>query len=373
MIDALFDRLVARGRQRGFLTMAEVQQDLEEAHAPEDSFDDMVVRLTEADVRVVEDHLDDEVPILTDEEARTLSDPVKMYLQEIGRIPLLSAQQEVELALRIEARGRALARLSGDEELSAADRAVLGREVKVGEQAQQRLVESNLRLVVSIAKRYVGRGMNLLDLVQEGNLGLIRAVEKFDYRRGFKFSTYATWWIRQGVTRALADQSRTIRVPVHMAETINALVRVQRTLVQDLGRDPTVDEIAAEMDMSPERVAELQRIAMDPVSLETPLGEGDDSTLGDFVEDIDAVVPVDAAAFRLLQDYMGLALEVLSERERTVLGMRYGLDGSQPATLEQVGDHFGITRERVRQIETKALAKLRHPQRAKIFEGYVDD
>ncbi len=369
----VYERLLKRGRQRGFLTMAEVQQDLEEAGAGEEAFERVVGRLGNDGVRVVEDHLDDEVPVLTEEEARTLSDPVKMYLQEIGRVPLLTAQQEVELAMRVEAKSRAEERLASAEDLTDAERALLAREVKAGAKAQQRLVEANLRLVVSIAKKYVGRGMSLLDLVQEGNLGLIRAVEKFDYRKGFKFSTYATWWIRQGVTRALADQSRTIRVPVHMVETINALVRTQRALVQQLGRDPTVEEIAKELEMEPERVAELQRIAQDPISLEMELGEEGDSTLADFVEDTDAVVPVDAAAFRLLQDYMGVAMEVLNERERTILALRYGLDGSPPATLESVGHEFGITRERVRQIETKALAKLRHPQRAKIFEGYYDE
>ncbi len=373
MSDELFERLKARGKQRGFLTMGEVQQELEDAKAHEEAFEQVVERLTKAGVRVVEDHLDDEVPDLTEDEARTLSDPVKMYLQEIGRVPLLTAQQEVELAMRYEAKQRAKARLESDEEFTVEEKVMLRREVKQGDAAQQRLVEANLRLVVSIAKKYVGRGMNLLDLIQEGNLGLIRAVEKFDYRKGFKFSTYATWWIRQGVTRALADQSRTIRVPVHMVETINTLVRTQRALVQDLGREPTVEEVAAELEMTPDRVTELRRIAQDPVSLETPLGEEENSTLGDFVEDTDAVVPVDAAAFRLLQDYMAVAMEVLSERERTVLAMRYGLDGSAPSTLEVVGQHFGITRERVRQIETKALAKLRHPQRAKIFEGYVGD
>jgi RNA polymerase primary sigma factor len=369
----VLELLLKRGQQRGFLTMAEVQQELEDAEAGEESFDDVFEQLVAAKVRVVEDQTDEDLPVLTEEEARTLSDPVKMYLQEIGRVPLLTAQQEVELSMQMEARDRAQARLDSDEELTDDDRALLLRQVKLGDRAQQRIIEANLRLVVSIAKKYVGRGMSLLDLVQEGNLGLLRAVEKFEYRKGFKFSTYATWWIRQGVTRALADQSRTIRVPVHMAETINSLVRTQRALIQDLGREPTVAEIAAELEMSPEKVSELQRIAQDPVSLETPLGEEEDSTLGDFVEDTDAVVPVDAASFRLLQDYMAHAMEILSDRERTVLAMRYGLDGDPPATLETVGSHFGITRERVRQIETKALAKLRHPQRAKLFEGYIPE
>ena len=314
---------------------------------------------------------------LGDEERISLSDPVRMYLQEIGRYRLLTTQEEVELAMRVEAGNRAREQLAdpeaGNDDLSLEDRAILDREVRQGARAQKQLVESNLRLVVSIAKKYVGRGMALLDLIQEGNLGLMRAVEKFDYRKGFKFSTYATWWIRQAVTRSLADQARTIRVPVHMVETINKLAQIQRTLLQELGREPTIEEIAFELEVAPDRVTELRQIAQDPVSLETPLGEEEDSTLGDFVEDTEAVVPVEAAAFKLLQEYMGRALEDLNERERTVLVMRYGLDEGAPRTLEEVGGHFEVTRERIRQLETKALAKLRHPARSKRLEGFLDE
>jgi RNA polymerase primary sigma factor len=296
-----------------------------------------------------------------------------MYLQEIGRYPLLTPQQEVELAMQMEAGGRANDKLAvAADDLAVTERTILDRASRSADRARKRLVEANLRLVVSIAKKYVGRGLSLLDLIQEGNLGLIRAVEKFDYRKGFKFSTYATWWIRQAVTRALADQARTIRVPVHMVETINKLARAQRALMQDLGREPTIEEIAIELEIEPDRVSELRRIAQDPVSLEMPLGEEEDSTLGDFVEDTDADVPVEAASFKLLQEYLSLALEGLNERERQVLIMRFGLADGKVRTLEQVGDHFEVTRERIRQIETKALAKLRQPARAKRLEGYLE-
>ncbi|NIA24542.1 MAG: RNA polymerase sigma factor RpoD [Gammaproteobacteria bacterium] len=303
-----------------------------------------------------------------------VSDPVRMYLREIGRVALLTPQQEVELAMLLEAGRRAAEQLESESlSLSTEDRAILERDRRRGDSAQQRLVEANLRLVVSIAKRYVGRGMPLLDLIQEGNLGLMRAVEKFDYRKGFKFSTYATWWIRQSVTRALADQGRTIRVPVHMVETINKLAYAQRRLLQELGREPTIAEIAAELEVDPDRVSELRRIAQDPVSLETPLGEEDDSTLGDFVQDPEADVPVEAAAFKLLQEYVAHALEELNERERQVIVMRFGLEDGRVRTLEEVGKHFSVTRERIRQLETKALAKLRHPARSKRLEGFLGD
>jgi RNA polymerase primary sigma factor len=295
-----------------------------------------------------------------------------MYLQEIGRFPLLTPQQEVELAMQAESGYRAEEQLLEGEVLATAERVILERTARNGDKARKRLVEANLRLVVSIAKKYIGRGLGLLDLIQEGNLGLIRAVEKFDYRKGFKFSTYATWWIRQAVTRALADQARTIRVPVHMVETINKLARTQRTLMQELGRDPTIEEIAEELELEPDKVTELRRIAQDPVSLETPLGEEDDSTLGDFVEDTEAEIPVEAAAFHLLQSYLSLALEALNDREREVLVMRFGLADGKVRTLEEVGDHFNVTRERIRQIETKALAKLRQPARARKLEGYLE-
>jgi RNA polymerase primary sigma factor len=297
-----------------------------------------------------------------------------MYLQEIGRVPLLDTQQEVELSMHMEAGRRAAEKLSeAGEDLAPEERIILERTRRQGDAAQRRLVEANLRLVVSIAKKYVGRGMPLLDLVQEGNLGLMRAVEKFDYRKGFKFSTYASWWIRQAVTRALADQGRTIRVPVHMVETINKLAAVQRNLSQELGREPSIEEVASDLELEPSKVTELRRIAMDPLSLETPLGEEDDSTLGDFVEDTEAEAPVTAASFKLLQEYLRIVLEELNERERQVLVMRFGLADGKIHTLEEVGRHFKVTRERIRQLETKALAKLRQPSRARKLEGYLGD
>ena len=368
--------LVQRAQQRGFLTVAEIQQELLEADAIADSFEETFDQLQILKVRIEEDGPDalDAAPLGADELV-AVSDPVRMYLQEIGRVPLLSPQQEVELAMQNEAGLRAVAKLSAEPPsvLSAEDKSILELTVRNGEAAQRRLVEANLRLVVSIAKKYVGRGMPLLDLIQEGNLGLMRAVDKFDYRKGFKFSTYATWWIRQSVTRALADQARTIRVPVHMVETINRLAQVQRALMQDLGREPSIEEIAEEMEVEPVKVTELRQIAQDPVSLETPLGEEEDSTLGDFVEDTEAVVPVEAAAFKLLQEYVARALEDLNERERQVIIMRFGLEDGQVRTLEEVGNHFEVTRERIRQLETKALAKLRHPARSKRLEGFLGE
>jgi RNA polymerase primary sigma factor len=370
----VLSELEERGRQRGFLVTSEVQQELEDVEASSEAFDEVVLALRERRITLREDS-DDALAAteLSNDELVHVSDPVRMYLQEIGRYPLLTSQQEVELAMQMETGSRADEKLQVGGRLSDAERLILQRSVRLADRARKRLVEANLRLVVSIAKKYVGRGLSLLDLIQEGNLGLIRAVEKFDYRKGFKFSTYATWWIRQAVTRALADQARTIRVPVHMVETINKLAQTQRILMQELGREPTIEEIALELELAPEKVTELRRIAQDPVSLETPLGEEDDSTLGDFVEDPDAEVPVEAASFRLLQGYLSLALEGLNERERQVLIMRFGIADGKVRTLEEVGAHFRVTRERIRQIETKALAKLRQPARARRLEGYLEE
>ena len=292
-----------------------------------------------------EDEVDVEQIDLSVPDGVNVDDPVRMYLKEIGKVPLLSTEEEIELAKRMEL---------GDEE------------------ARRRLAEANLRLVVSIAKRYVGRGMQFLDLIQEGNLGLIKAVEKFEYKKGYKFSTYATWWIRQAITRAIADQARTIRIPVHMVETINRLVRTQRQLVQSLGREPSPEEIANAMEIPVERVREVMKIAMDPVSLETPIGEEEDSHLGDFIQDEQVAVPVDAATYTLLREQLTEVLDTLSEREQKVLRLRFGLDDGRPRTLEEVGRDFNVTRERIRQIEAKALRKLRHPSRSKKLKDYLD-
>ena len=304
-------------------------------------------------------------------------DPVRMYLKEIGKVPLLTAAEEIDLAMRIEAGVAAGEQLekadAGEIELERRDLRRLTRIEEVGFDAKQQLIEANLRLVVSIAKRYVGRGMLFLDLIQEGNLGLIRAVEKFDYRKGFKFSTYATWWIRQAITRAIADQARTIRIPVHMVETINKLVRIQRQLLQELGREPTPKEIGDVMGLPEERVREIQKISQEPVSLETPIGEEEDSQLGDFIEDDAAVVPPDAASFSMLQEQLGKVLDGLAERERKVISLRFGLEDGHPRTLEEVGREFGVTRERIRQIESKTLAKLRHPSRSSKLKDYLED
>ena len=370
---SVVDVLIARGRQRGFILVGEVQQELEDIGASADSFEKVFTVLLDTGIDVREESED----IYADSDISGdalvhVSDPVRMYLQEIGRYPLLDAQQEVELAMQVEAGVRAAERLDENVPRTTAERILLERQARLADRASQQLVVSNLRLVVSIAKKYIGRGLGLLDLIQEGNLGLIRAVEKFDYRRGFKFSTYATWWIRQAVTRALADQARTIRVPVHMVETINKLAMVQRTLHQDLGREPTIAEIATELDIESGKVTELRRIAQDPLSLETPIGAEDDATIGDIVPDLGADVPVEEASFKLLQEYLSLALESLNERERQVLIMRFGLADGNVRTLEQVGDHFEVTRERIRQIENKALAKLRQPARARQLDGFLE-
>jgi RNA polymerase primary sigma factor len=299
-------------------------------------------------------------------------DPVRMYLKEIGKVSLLTGAQEVTLAKRIEAGVQATERLESETGLSEEQREGLQAVATDGELARRQLTEANLRLVVSIAKRYVGRGMALLDLVQEGNLGLIRAVEKFDYTKGFKFSTYATWWIRQAITRAIADQARTIRIPVHMVETMNKVLRTQRQMLQELGREPTVEEVAAKVELTPDRVRDIQRISLEPVSLETPVGEEDDSSLGDFVEDPSAIAPATAAErARLIAD-IEEALEELNDREREVVRLRFGLDDGQVRTLEEVGKQFGVTRERIRQIESKTLAKLRHPTRSQRLRDYLD-
>ena len=304
-------------------------------------------------------------------------DPVRMYLKEIGKVPLLTAAEEIDLAMKIEAGVEASEKLeaadAGEIEMERRERRRLGRIEQLGLDAKQQLIEANLRLVVSIAKRYVGRGMLFLDLIQEGNLGLIRAVEKFDYKKGFKFSTYATWWIRQAITRAIADQARTIRIPVHMVETINKLVRIQRQLLQEKGREPTPEEIGEEMGLTAERVREIQKISQEPVSLETPIGEEEDSQLGDFIEDDSAVAPPDAASFSMLQEQLSKVLDSLAERERKVISLRFGLEDGHQRTLEEVGREFGVTRERIRPIESKTLAKLRHPSKSSKLKDFLDE
>ncbi len=314
------------------------------------------------------DKLDLSVP-----EGTNIEDPVRMYLKEIGKVPLLSAEEEIELAKKMEAGDAAKSQLeeAGDD-LDEESRKELQALMDQGDAAKKKLAEANLRLVVSIAKRYVGRGMLFLDLIQEGNLGLIKAVEKFDYRKGYKFSTYATWWIRQAITRAIADQARTIRIPVHMVETINKLIRVSRQLLQELGREPTPEEIAEEMEIPVERVREILKISQEPVSLETPIGEEEDSHLGDFIQDENVPVPADAAAFTLLKEQLVEVLSTLTEREQKVLRLRFGLDDGRARTLEEVGKEFNVTRERIRQIEAKALRKLRHPSRSRKLRDYLE-
>ena len=305
--------------------------------------------------------------------ASASADPVKDYLKQIGKVPLLNARQEVELAKRIEAGLFAEEKLAEGNGMLRADQSIeLELVVEDGRRAKDHLVEANLRLVVSLARRYTGRGMLFLDLIQEGNLGLIRGVEKFDYTRGYKFSTYATWWIRQAITRAMADQARTIRIPVHMVEVINKLGRIQRELLQDLGREPTPEELAKEMDITPEKVLEIQQYAREPISLDQTIGDEGDSQLGDFIEDSEAVVAVDAVSFTLLQDQLQSVLETLSEREAGVVRLRFGLTDGQPRTLDEIGQVYGVTRERIRQIESKTMSKLRHPSRSQVLRDYLD-
>lgn len=359
-LDQVKERLLEAGKKRGVLTFDEVSERLASFELDSDAMDEYLDFLGEQGIEVLADDEesdnDPNIKQLAKEEEFDLNDlsvppgvkindPVRMYLKEIGRVDLLSGDQEIALAERIE---------EGDEE------------------AKRRLAEANLRLVVSIAKRYVGRGMLFLDLIQEGNMGLIKAVEKFDYRKGFKFSTYATWWIRQAITRAIADQARTIRIPVHMVETINKLIRVQRQLLQDLGREPSPEEIAEDMDLTPEKVREILKIAQEPVSLETPIGEEDDSHLGDFIEDQDATSPSEHAAYELLKEQLEDVLDTLTDREENVLRLRFGLDDGRTRTLEEVGKVFGVTRERIRQIEAKALRKLRHPSRSKRLKDFLE-
>ncbi|MDQ0299736.1 RNA polymerase primary sigma factor [Salibacterium salarium] len=357
-IDQVKEQLLETGKKRGVLSYAEITEKLAPYDQDSEQMDEFFEYLGEQGIDLLNEG--EEVPsmdqVAKEEEELDLNDlsvppgikindPVRMYLKEIGRVPLLSAQEEITYAKQIE---------EGDDE------------------AKRRLAEANLRLVVSIAKRYVGRGMLFLDLIQEGNMGLIKAVEKFDYDKGFKFSTYATWWIRQAITRAIADQARTIRIPVHMVETINKLIRVQRQLLQDLGREPTPEEVSKEMDLTPDKVREILKIAQEPVSLETPIGEEDDSHLGDFIEDQEATAPSDAAAYELLKEQLEDVLDTLTDREENVLRLRFGLDDGRTRTLEEVGKVFGVTRERIRQIEAKALRKLRHPSRSKRLKDFLD-
>jgi RNA polymerase primary sigma factor len=367
-LEELKKKLIARGKTQGSLTYEEINStfDVLEEITPE-QLDEFFEELTGAGIELVDEQKDEKPESEREEEVEqtvpdglSLDDPVRMYLKEIGRVPLLSMEQEKSLAMRIEA-GELESSRNGQADSQVVDS---------GEEAKRQLTEANLRLVVSIAKKYVGRGMLFLDLIQEGNLGLIRAVEKFDYRKGYKFSTYATWWIRQAITRALADQARTIRIPVHMVETINRLIKVSRQLLQELGREPSVEEIAESMALTPEKVREVMKISQEPISLETPIGEEEDSHLGDFIEDQEAVAPAEAASVMLLKEKMQDVLQNLTERERKVLVLRFGLEDGHQRTLEEVGQEFGVTRERIRQIEAKALRKLRHPSRGKALKDY---
>jgi RNA polymerase primary sigma factor len=376
-IDQVAD-VIAHARERGAVSMTELSAAFDRCDLSADAVDNVLRLLADEGVEVTDPTPDaDELlsrPVQTESRRAVTGDLVRIYLREIGRVPLLTAQDEVELAKAIEAglfaEEKVQACRAGGRGSDGAEQAELMLIAADGIAAKQRLIEANLRLVVSIAKRYIGRGLVFLDLIQEGNLGLIRAVEKFDYTKGYKFSTYATWWIRQAITRAIADQARTIRIPVHMVETINKMARLQRQLHQELGREATPDELAAEMGLTADRVAEIQRIAQEPVSLQSPIGE-EDSDLGDFIEDADAVMPLEAAAFIMLQDQLDEVLEQLSLREQRIIQLRFGLIDGHPRTLEEVGREFGVTRERIRQIESKTLAKLRHPSRSQMLREYL--
>jgi RNA polymerase primary sigma factor len=347
--------------------------DVDESEFQPEAEKEIEKELTEDEGFVVSDADDADEPEQQVLVAGATADPVKDYLKQIGKVPLLNAEQEVELAKRIEA-GLFAEEQIADEELKLKDKVRDEYEwiAEDGRRAKYHLLEANLRLVVSLAKRYTGRGMLFLDLIQEGNLGLIRAVEKFDYTKGFKFSTYATWWIRQAITRAMADQARTIRIPVHMVEVINKLARVQRQMLQDLGREPTPEELAKELDMTPEKVIEVQKYGREPISLHTPLGEDGDSEFGDLIEDSEAIVPAEAVSFTLLQEQLHAVLDTLSEREAGVVSMRFGLTDGQPKTLDEIGKVYGVTRERIRQIESKTMSKLRHPSRSQVLRDYLD-
>ena len=354
--------------------VAEVTESAEavvEEHKDDESDSAVDVSALPADVLVLSDD-DDDIPVQNLTISGATADPVKDYLKQIGKVALLNAELEVELAKRIEAGLFAEEKLATAKSLAPAERRDLSWVVKDGARAKSHLLEANLRLVVSLAKRYTGRGMQFLDLIQEGNLGLIRAVEKFDYTKGYKFSTYATWWIRQAITRAMADQARTIRIPVHMVEVINKLARVQRQLLQDLGREPTPEELAAELDMTPEKVVEVQKYGREPISLSTPLGEDGDSEFGDLIEDTEAVVPADAVGFTMLQQELERVLDSLHPREAGVIRSRFGLGDGVQMTLDQIGEKFGVTRERIRQIESKTMSKLRHPSRSQLLRDYLD-
>jgi RNA polymerase primary sigma factor len=353
----------------------ELEADLERAQSEIDSEDDKKAKAPKASEEAfVISHTDEtDEPVQQVVTAGATADPVKDYLKQIGKVALLNAEQEVELAKRIEAGLFAEERLTREaDQMEPMYRRDLEWIAEDGRRAKNHLLEANLRLVVSLAKRYTGRGMLFLDLIQEGNLGLIRAVEKFDYTKGYKFSTYATWWIRQAITRAMADQARTIRIPVHMVEVINKLARVQRQMLQDLGREPTPEELAKELDMTPEKVVEVQKYGREPISLHTPLGEDGDSEFGDLIEDSEAIVPADAVSFTLLQEQLQQVLETLSEREAGVVAMRFGLTDGQPKTLDEIGKVYGVTRERIRQIESKTMSKLRHPSRSQVLRDYLD-